>query len=122
MYAQWSAQNFSEYYRQSLTKKEAKQVLPDSPADGVPPSGTYLARDKGSQWVEKRCPGSTVERLCHLPQHDITGSASFGRYFVFGTTRGMYWLDFPPETFDITSTTVYTDSYMFDSDSDSDSD
>ncbi|KAG8916481.1 hypothetical protein FRC02_003806 [Tulasnella sp. 418] len=101
-YAQWSAQNLQECEQRSLTK----EMLRGTPAYGVPPSGTYLARDKGSQWIEKRCQGSTVERLCHLPQHDITESASFGRYFVFGTGRGMYWLDFPPGTFDITSTTV----------------
>ncbi|KAG8942894.1 hypothetical protein FRC03_002834, partial [Tulasnella sp. 419] len=109
----WSTQSFEEC-QPLLTEEEAKQVLSGSPAGGAPPSGTYLARDQGSQWVEKRCQGTKVERLCHLPQHDITVSASFGHHFAFGTERGTtYVLDFSPETFGITSTTMYTDSVMF---------
>ncbi|KAG8948545.1 hypothetical protein FRC03_000689 [Tulasnella sp. 419] len=113
-YAQWSAQNFQECEQRSITKEQAKQMLRGTPAYGVPPSETYLVGGRGSQWIEIRCNGFTVERLCHLPQHDITVSASFGRYFVFGATHGVYCLEFPPGSFDISSTSMYMNDPMFD--------
>ncbi|KAG8949055.1 hypothetical protein FRC03_000484 [Tulasnella sp. 419] len=65
----------------------------------LPSVETYLAKDKDSQWVVKRYQNHTVARLCHLPQHDITASASFGLTLAFGTSRGtMFFLEFPPET------------------------
>ncbi|KAG8942641.1 hypothetical protein FRC03_002970 [Tulasnella sp. 419] len=111
---QWSAQNFQECEPRSLTKEQAEQMLRGTPACGVPPSETYLVRARRSQWIEKRCQGSTVERLCHLPHYYITRSASFGRYFVFGTTHGVYCLEFPPGYFDISSTSMYMSGPMFD--------
>ncbi|KAG8943967.1 hypothetical protein FRC03_002244 [Tulasnella sp. 419] len=111
----WSTHDFEQCQPPSLTEEEAREVLSGSTATGTPPSGTYLARDQDSQWVEKRCQGTTVERLCHLSHRDIKASASFGRYFVFGTYHGgIYLLDFPPETFGITSTTMYSDDDMVD--------
>ncbi|KAG8941502.1 hypothetical protein FRC03_004413 [Tulasnella sp. 419] len=116
----WTIEDSRPCQSSSPTVEEAKQVLSGSSASGSPPSGIYLARDKNSQWVEKRCQGNVVERLCHLPQHDITVSASFGRKFAYGTSRGTICvLDFPPETFGITATTMYTtsqDKLMFEFD------
>ncbi|KAG8950697.1 hypothetical protein FRC03_012786 [Tulasnella sp. 419] len=113
-FKKWSAQDFEECQPSSLTEEEAREVLLGSPASGAPPSGTYLGIRKNSLWVAKKCEGTLVELLCYLPPRGVTASASFGRYFVFGTPRdGMYLLDFPPETFDITSTAMYTDHHIF---------
>ncbi|KAG8947601.1 hypothetical protein FRC03_000987 [Tulasnella sp. 419] len=113
LWRKWRTDNFEEYEPSSLDLEEAKQMLRSILASGTPPFGTYLAKDKDSQWVEKKCQEATIERLCHLPQHDITVSASFGRHFVFGTSHGtVYFLDFPSETFSITSTAMYTNTYM----------
>ncbi|KAG8941143.1 hypothetical protein FRC03_004800 [Tulasnella sp. 419] len=120
MLKMWIIEDSRPCQSSSPTVEEARQVLSGSPASGSPPSGIYLARDENSQWVEKRCQGNTIERLCHLPQHDITVSASFGRKFAYGTRRGTICvLDFPPETFGITATTMCTtsqDKLMFDFD------
>ncbi|KAG8939598.1 hypothetical protein FRC03_006168 [Tulasnella sp. 419] len=126
MLKMWIIEDSRPCQSSSPTVEMAKQVLSGSPASGSPPSGIYLARDKNSQWVEKRGQGNIVERLCHLPQHDITGSASLGRKFAFWNSRGTFYvLDFPPETFGITATTMYTtsqDKLMFDFDFDSNPD
>ncbi|KAG8940308.1 hypothetical protein FRC03_005613 [Tulasnella sp. 419] len=104
-YSKWRTKDLKQCKPLSFKSKEVVKVLKGSPYIGAPPSGTYLAKAEDSQWVEKRSQGITVERLCHLPHHDITASASFGRYFAFGTRRGtIYVLDFPPELFGITST------------------
>ncbi|KAG8939514.1 hypothetical protein FRC03_006261 [Tulasnella sp. 419] len=122
MLKMWTVEDSRPCQSSSPMVEEAKLVLSGSPASGSPPSGIYLARDKNSQWVEKRCQGNVVERLCHLPQHDITVSASFGRKFAYGTSRGtIFVVDFPPETFGITATTMHTtskDRFMFDFDFD----
>ncbi|KAG8936370.1 hypothetical protein FRC03_008380 [Tulasnella sp. 419] len=122
MLKMWTVEDSRPCQSSSPTVEEAKQVLGGSPASGSPPSGTYLARDKKSQWIEKRCQRNTVERLCHLTQH-VTASASFGRTFVFGTSRGtLYFLDFPPETFGLTAPGRYTSHDIFDFDFDSNPD
>ncbi|KAG8952076.1 hypothetical protein FRC03_012274 [Tulasnella sp. 419] len=106
----WTVEVSRPWQSSTIMLGKIMEVLSGSPAGGSPPSGTYLARCKYSQWVEKRCQGATVERICHLPQQDITASASFGRTFTFGTNSGkVYFLDFPPETFGITAVTMYRD-------------
>ncbi|KAG8961625.1 hypothetical protein FRC03_005135 [Tulasnella sp. 419] len=60
---QWttfSAENFEGCGQVPLTQEEAENLL--SARDALP-SGIYLAKDQSSDWVEKRCQGTTVERL-----------------------------------------------------------
>ncbi|KAG8941122.1 hypothetical protein FRC03_004830 [Tulasnella sp. 419] len=112
-YCKWSTEDLAQCRTVNITWEQAKHDLKGSPAIVDPLSGTYLARR--SQWVEKRYLGTTMERLCLLPHQDITASASFGRYFAFGTKRGkFYLLDFPPNIFGITSKAMCTDQKMVD--------
>ncbi|KAG8924517.1 hypothetical protein FRC02_010366 [Tulasnella sp. 418] len=110
VWQKWRTDNSQEDQLSSLEVEEAKQMLRNIPESGVPPSRMYVAKDEDAKSLEKRHQTTTIRRLYHLPQHDITVSASFGRYFVFGTRLGtIYFLDLPPEAFNLTSTAMYLD-------------